>query len=943
MVVYLSITEDMIECFHSCVKVGNYLPLFKDYEQFFAILIENLQKIDFTEKSNCRGISENSFGILRYIKEFDPRQPSDYGGENEIPKFFQHLKQALISKGIIDLRIVSKGVLYESFKSRDKALDRLIQGSKIETPQSCPSSIRSGPSQPLPKTVSSKMYGVQQSAPTEIASVDGNSLTRAAEVKQSFPVDEAEKVPVQLVISEEMTKCFYSCCQKCNYLPLFKDYEPFFGSLAENFKKVHFLDNTYSREISENLTDIFRYVMGFNQNTNSDYGFETKIPEFFQALRQALYLKFWDNFYEKFQYVADIMIKSARIQGIMDLKIAWGSIMFETLEDRDVAMFSRGSKNRANHQKLEEKLSKNVEKEPSQPIRENVPSKTYEVRHAVPIEVSKINEASLTRVPEVRPTVPTSEEQLELIQIETDKKLNNLGNLNLEEKLETMETNQKHFDQQLNHINFSSNEMFSQLREQFSTKSLEIDEKIGKAMNGIENSIKERLENMDDNVKQKFGTIIATMESDLVNKMEERLAEIVVGIGAVRGNEHSESSNKPLEDRLKYMEEQWEKKMEEMNLMRSKGEDATQVLGSIDKKFNEQEQKLKLREEKLERKMEELKFKEDSVNAKIEGMKIREDSLDKKMEAMIEKSVKEQKQQFELSKVLLDRKMEAAIEKSFENQEEKIQLQEEMLEKKIETMIGRSVKEQEEKWKLKEELLNGKLKAMQIIEDSLDKKMEAVIEKKVQEQSKLREDFLNKKIEEMRGRDESLNEKIKEIIEQNVQEQKDQLKLKGDLLNKKMEEIKIEEESLNKKVEAIIEERVQEHEEKLKLKEDVLSKKLKEMKILEDSLSKKMEEMIARSVHEQKELLKLKEEMLDRKIENVKAKEELLDRKIDAMLELMKVFEQQNQPNVVDVNCSESSEGCSRGPGIKSTDRFQAIEEKTAPHPGHCQPTSVPM
>ncbi|EGT30793.1 hypothetical protein CAEBREN_05506 [Caenorhabditis brenneri] len=823
--------------------------------------------MDFPEKSYSRGISENFFGILCYIKEFDPNQPSDYSCENEIPKFFQHLKQALVSKSwnnlyqmyrfvidimitsarsqeIIDLRIAWGSKMYETFEERDMAMRRRNDG--------CP------------------ILGKSSSRNVDTGTV------------------------VLLPVTTAMIDCFHECTTKVSllvtaqmnlltkkvqgdYKPVFKNFLLFFECLKENLCTNEFAEmlrefrSPLYTAIVKETKFLLNFIFSWDPNTTLPGDEETINPDlyingFFPSLVSAMQARFRGrdrakrrlNQENKTSQDSDSLTGSGPSQPLHETVL---SKMYEVqqsettkvneisstrateFEDIDVAMFSRGSKNRANHQKLEEKLSKKVEKEPSQPIRESVPSKTYEVRHAVPIEVPTIKEASSTRVPEVHQTTPCKvtevketnkvplepneanqqegfarlesilqkflKEQLDLFRSETDRKLNNLENLNLEENLKKNLKN--HFDQQLNQINASCNKKFDDL----SDKYLEIDGKIDKAMNN--------------------------------------------------------------------MKEQWEKKMEEMKLMKtSEGEDFTQVLVSVDKKFDEQEQKLKLREEKLERKMEELKLKEYSVNEKMEEMKTREDSLDKKMEAMIEKSVKEQKQQFELSKVLIDRKMEAAIEKSFENQEEKIQLKDKMLEKKIETMIGRSGKEQEEKWKLE---------AMEIIEDSLAKKMEALIEKSVQEQSKLKEDFLIKKVEEMRVREE-LNKKMREIIGQSVQEQKDQLKLKGDLLNKKMEEIKIEEESLNKKVEAMIEERVQEHEEKLKLKEDSLNIKLKEMKILEDSLGKKMEEMIEKSVHEQKEQLKLKEEVLDKKIEEVKSKEELLDRKIDAMIELMKVFEQ---------------------------------------------------
>ncbi|CAL2042983.1 unnamed protein product [Caenorhabditis brenneri] len=139
---------------------------------------------------------------------------------------------------------------------------------------------------------------------------------------------------VQLVVTPEMIKCFHECTAKGNYLQLFEDNEQFFETLKENLNKVNFTEPLYSAIVKE-----FNFLL----NCLSTWVPSTALPWDKETINPGLYLlgflprfvlamqtRNWNDFYKQFLPIIDLMIEAARRQEVIDLKVGFGTELFET-------------------------------------------------------------------------------------------------------------------------------------------------------------------------------------------------------------------------------------------------------------------------------------------------------------------------------------------------------------------------------------------------------------------------------------------------------------------------------------------------------------------------------------------------------------------------------------------------------------------------------------
>ncbi|EGT31135.1 hypothetical protein CAEBREN_23377 [Caenorhabditis brenneri] len=126
-----------------------------------------------------------------------------------------------------------------------------------------------------------------------------------------------------------------------DYHQLFNDYRPFFRSLGVNFRRVIFPGHHLCKILSLELRSLFDFLKNWSQDDpNSQLGYfywKDQIPEFFQHLKLAISEKNWQSFYENYRPIADLMIREARKQEILDFRIEYGSELFESFESMDEA------------------------------------------------------------------------------------------------------------------------------------------------------------------------------------------------------------------------------------------------------------------------------------------------------------------------------------------------------------------------------------------------------------------------------------------------------------------------------------------------------------------------------------------------------------------------------------------------------------------------------
>ncbi|EGT30867.1 hypothetical protein CAEBREN_10848 [Caenorhabditis brenneri] len=81
MVVYLDLTEEIIDSFNKCVKSflfqGDYKPFFKDNQKFLDKLSDNLKYVEFEKDTKYFWISKDFKFCLKYLSKFDPRNPNE--------------------------------------------------------------------------------------------------------------------------------------------------------------------------------------------------------------------------------------------------------------------------------------------------------------------------------------------------------------------------------------------------------------------------------------------------------------------------------------------------------------------------------------------------------------------------------------------------------------------------------------------------------------------------------------------------------------------------------------------------------------------------------------------------------------------------------------------------------------------------------------------------
>ncbi|CAL2042991.1 unnamed protein product [Caenorhabditis brenneri] len=143
------------------------------------------------------------------------------------------------------------------------------------------------------------------------------------------------------VLTKEIIDCFHLCTVKGDYHQLFNNYRPFFRSLGVNLRRVIFPGHHLCKIIFLELRYLLDFLKDWNENDpNSQLGlfyWKDQIPEFFQHLKLAIIEKNWQSFYEEYRSIADLMIREARKQEILDFRIEYGSESFESFESMDAA------------------------------------------------------------------------------------------------------------------------------------------------------------------------------------------------------------------------------------------------------------------------------------------------------------------------------------------------------------------------------------------------------------------------------------------------------------------------------------------------------------------------------------------------------------------------------------------------------------------------------
>ncbi|EGT31023.1 hypothetical protein CAEBREN_01885 [Caenorhabditis brenneri] len=156
---------------------------------------------------------------------------------------------------------------------------------------------------------------------------------------------------VQLILTPAMMKCFHECAEEGNYLQLFEHYEQFFETLKRNLWKVKFSEPLYTAIIKESdfllnclSTWVTKTSLPWDQKTvNPDLDLLGFLPRFVLAMQT----RNWNDFYNRFLPIIDLLIETARRQEIIDLKIGRGPDLYDTFNLRDMAISPQETQNRS--------------------------------------------------------------------------------------------------------------------------------------------------------------------------------------------------------------------------------------------------------------------------------------------------------------------------------------------------------------------------------------------------------------------------------------------------------------------------------------------------------------------------------------------------------------------------------------------------------------------
>ncbi|CAL2042997.1 unnamed protein product [Caenorhabditis brenneri] len=151
MVVYLNLTEEIIDSFNKCVKTGDYKPFLIKNLKFLDILVDNLKYVKFEKNSKYDSISKEFRCCLKFLAKFDPDNPREMIPgvkklENNVPEVSDDIKDGISKKdwsnfyrkyrpdadymisearrqGIIDFTIILGSNGFGSFATRDEVFD----------------------------------------------------------------------------------------------------------------------------------------------------------------------------------------------------------------------------------------------------------------------------------------------------------------------------------------------------------------------------------------------------------------------------------------------------------------------------------------------------------------------------------------------------------------------------------------------------------------------------------------------------------------------------------------------------------------------------------------------------------------------------------------------------------------------------------------------------
>ncbi|CAL2043000.1 unnamed protein product [Caenorhabditis brenneri] len=103
MVVFLDLTEDIIDGFNKCVKSGDYKPFIKGNQKFLDKLADNLKYVEFEKDTKYFWISKDFKFCLKYLSKFDPRNPREKipgvkNLEKNVPEITNDIKDGICRK-----------------------------------------------------------------------------------------------------------------------------------------------------------------------------------------------------------------------------------------------------------------------------------------------------------------------------------------------------------------------------------------------------------------------------------------------------------------------------------------------------------------------------------------------------------------------------------------------------------------------------------------------------------------------------------------------------------------------------------------------------------------------------------------------------------------------------------------------------------------------------
>ncbi|EGT30690.1 hypothetical protein CAEBREN_32754 [Caenorhabditis brenneri] len=339
MVVQLVVTPEMIKCFHECTEEGNYLQLFEDYEQFFESFKENLSKVNFSEPLYSAIIKEFDF-LLNCLSTWVPSTALPWDKEtinpglyllgflprfvlamqtrnwNDFYKQFLPIIDLMIETArrqeIIDLKIGFGTELYETFNLRDEAVNP--QETQLRVSAIC----TSGHLSPFDCDSNCRRF---------LRSLYGSKRINRKNVGK-------------LVLTEEMITCFHECAEKRDFRILFEKYSAFFDILLESLGKVNPDTESLSTFIFKNSKLLLGYLTKWDPNEmlpwdNDSIRIENRYSGLIPHLHIAMVIQDWDGFYEQHRQTADMLIKEARSQELIDLKIEYEGKLYDSFKDRD--------------------------------------------------------------------------------------------------------------------------------------------------------------------------------------------------------------------------------------------------------------------------------------------------------------------------------------------------------------------------------------------------------------------------------------------------------------------------------------------------------------------------------------------------------------------------------------------------------------------------------